>query len=247
MSEHEMSGDFLFVTDQGDLEGLAVGLADMARDLIKQDSVQATLDRVIAHAVDLVEGCEHAGVLLLHGRSKVETAAASSDLVRRSDELQGELGEGPCFDAAFQKQQTYRIAGMETTVEQWPRYAPHARELGIGSMMGFLLFTDEGDLGALDLYSSEPNTFTQHSELVGWLLASHAAVAFSGARTTAQMQSAIDTRQHIGEALGIVMERYKLNEDRSFELLKKISQDRNIKLRNLAEQINTTGEVPAEP
>lgn len=129
MSEHEMSGDFLFVTDQGDLEGLAVGLADMARDLIKQDSVQATLDRVIAHAVDLVEGCEHAGVLLLHGRSKVETAAASSDLVRRSDELQGELGEGPCFDAAFQKQQTYRIAGMETTVEQWPRYAPDRKSV----------------------------------------------------------------------------------------------------------------------
>lgn len=235
MSERGTAGDSSSAADQSELEELAVGLAQMARDLIAQDSVQATLDRILAHAVDLVEGCEHAGVLLLHGRSQVETAAASSDLVRRSDEIQGELGEGPCFDAAFQKQQVYRIADVETTVEQWPQYAPRARELGIGSMMGFLLFTDEGDLGALDLYSHEPNTFTQHSELVGWLLASHAAVAFSGARTTAQMRSAIDTRQ-----------RYKLTDDRAFELIKKVSQDRNIKLRDLAEQISTTGEAPGE-
>ncbi len=246
MSEYGGGDDFVSVSDQGDVEGLAIGLAQMARDLIAQDSVQATLDRIVAHAVDLVEGCQDAGVLLLHRGGRVETAAASSELVQQSDQLQGQLGEGPCFDAAFRKQQAYRIVDMETTVEQWPRYAPRARELGIGSMMGFLLFTDEGDLGALDLYSSEPNMFTQHSELVGWLLASHAAVAFSGARATAQMRAAIDTRQHIGEALGIVMERYKLTEDRAFELLKKISQDRNIKLRDIAEQINTTGEAPAD-
>lgn len=244
MSEHGSGDDVASVVDQGDLEELAVGLAQMARDLITQDSVQATLDRIVAHAVDLVDGCQDAGVLLLRGRTRVETAAASSDLVHRSDQLQAELGEGPCFDAAFQKGQSYRIADMESTVEGWPHFAPRARELGIGSMMGFLLYTDDGDLGALDLYSPEPNTFTQHSELVGWLLASHAAVAFSGARTNAQMQAAIETRQLIGEALGIVMERYKRTEDQAFDLLKKISQQHNIKISVLAEQITTTGEAP---
>lgn len=110
-------------------------------------------------------------------------------------------------------------------------------------MMGFLLYTDEGDLGALNLYSTEPNTFTEHSELVGWLLASHAAVAFSSARSSAQLQSAVATRQTIGEALGIVAERHQLNHDAAFDLLTRISQDRNIKIRELARAIITGHEL----
>lgn len=196
----ESVGDELTaVSDSSDLEGLAIGLAGMARDLLAQDGVQNTLDRIVAHAVDLVEGCEQAGVLLLHARSRAETAAASGEVVRLSDAAQQELGEGPCFDAAFRKQDVYRVADMQATTHRWPNYAQRARELGVGSMMGFLLYTDHDDFGALDLYSSNPNTFTRNSELVGWLLASHAAVAFSAARTSAQQQAAIATRQDIGE------------------------------------------------
>lgn len=243
MSEPTGDNELTAGSGSAELEGLAVGLAGMARDLLAQDSVQATLDRIVAHAVDLVEGCEDAGVLLLHGRSRVETAAASSELVQLSDRAQHELGEGPCFDAAFRKREVYRIADLETTTQRWPRYAPRARELGVGSMMGFLLYTDHGDLGALDLYSRSANTFTRHSELIGWLLASHAAVAFSAARTSTQLQSAVATRQEIGEAIGIVMERHSLDEDGAFQLLKKISQDRNTKLREIAHAINTGQEL----
>jgi transcriptional regulator with GAF, ATPase, and Fis domain len=232
-----------FVFDEPDMEGLAVGLAQMSRDLLTQRSVQDTLDRIVAHARDLVEGCHHAGILLLHGRKRVETAAVSDELVRHSDQLQAELGEGPCFDAAFEKQQIYRIADMQAPDSRWPRFAPRALQLGIGSMMGFLLYTDAGDLGALDLYSTEPNTFTPQSELAGWLLASHAAVALSSARHSAQQQSAIETRQTIGEALGILRERHELDNDAAFDLLKKISQDRNVKLRDLAEAITTGHEL----
>lgn len=248
MSEEQQAHDdhesFAVVADQGDLEGAAVGLAHMARDLLSQDSVQATLDRIVAHAVDLVEGCEHAGVLLLHRGSNVETAAATSELVHRSDQAQGELGEGPCFDAAFQKNQTYRIRDMEDQVPGWPQYAPVARDLGIGSMMGFLLYTEDDDLGALDLYSSEPNMFTYNSELAGWLLASHAAVAFSAARNSVQLESAVHTRQDIGEALGIIRERFGLDNDAAFALLKKVSQDHNLKIRDLARNVTTQGELP---
>lgn len=243
MDRDEHAGPSPFRSGEHDLESLAVGLARMSRDLIAQQSVQDTLDRIVAHAVELVDGCHEAGVLLLHGRSRVETAAASGDLVRQADQAQGELAEGPCFDAAFQKQQTYRIADMHTTLSPWPRFAPRARQLGIGSMMGFLLYTDQGDLGALDLYSTEPNTFTEHSELVGWLLASHAAVAFSSARSSAQLQSAVATRQTIGEAVGIIRERHQLDDQAAFDLLKKISQDRNIKIRELAHAITTGHEL----
>lgn len=231
------------MSEQDDLRKFAISLADMARDLLAQDSVQATLDRICEHAVELVSGCEHAGILQMQG-GQVETAAATSRLVRDSDRAQGELGEGPCHDAIVERQPVFRITDMEQEARHWPRYAPRARELGIGSGIGFLLYTEERELGALNLYSSQPQAFTEHSELVGWLLASHAAVIYSAARTHAQLESAIATRQEIGAALGIAMERYKITEDQAFDMLRKVSQDRNIKLRHLAQMITDTGELP---
>ncbi|SCK36332.1 GAF and ANTAR domain-containing protein [Streptomyces sp. WMMB 322] len=226
-----------------ELDEFATGLAHMARDLLAQESVQKTLDRLVEYAVELVDGCEAAGVMTLENH-QVSTLATTSDVVRASDRIQGEVREGPCFDAARTLKEVYRIADMSTTVKRWPRYAPEARKLGIGSMMGFLLYTEDDNLGALDLYSSKPKVFTPRSEHVGWLLASHAAVAFSSARTHAQMNAAMETRHSIGEAIGIVMERYHLDENQAFAVLKKSSQDRNIKLREIVRVVTETGEVP---
>ncbi|MEU8824693.1 GAF and ANTAR domain-containing protein [Streptomyces sp. NPDC048636] len=225
-------------------EELAVAVAEMSRTLLAQPSVQSTLDEIVRHAVSLVEGCENAGVLVLEGRESVRTLAASSDLVHQSDKAQEEAGEGPCFDAARTLHEAYRIEDLTTSESRWPRYAPRARELGVGSMMGFLLFTEEGTLGALDMYSSRPGVFTAGSENTGWILASHAAVAFSSARSTAQLHTAMETRNEIGEALGIIMERFKVSEDQAFEVLKKSSQDQNIKLRQVAHAVVTTGRIP---
>lgn len=224
-------------------EEFAKQLAVMARDLLAQETVQDTLDRIVAHAVELVDGCEAAGVLTLSGK-QLHTPAATSDVVRASDRMQSEVSEGPCFDAARKPQEIYRIADMTTTVERWPRYAPRARELGIGSMMGFLLYTDDDNLGALDLYSSRPNAFTERSEHVGWLLASHAAVAFSSARTHAQLEAAMGARHDIGTAIGMVMERYEVDREQAFAVLRKSSQDLNVKLRDVARTVTETGEIP---
>jgi transcriptional regulator with GAF, ATPase, and Fis domain len=221
----------------------ATQLARMARDLLAQDSVQKTLDRIVQHAVDLVDGCEAAGVLTVNEK-RVDTLAMTSDVVLASDRIQGESHEGPCFDATRRTEEVYRIADMTQTAERWPRYTPEARKLGIGSMMGFMLYTEADNLGALNMYSPHPNAFTQRSEHVGWLLASHAAVAFSSARTHAQLHSAMQTRHDIGEAIGIVMERYKLDEDQAFAVLRKSSQDQNIKLRELVLTVTRTGEIP---
>lgn len=230
--------------EQRSWEELAVAVAEMSRTLLAQTSVQSTLDEIVRHAVNLVEGCENAGVLVLEDRERVRTMAASSDLVHMSDRAQQDEGEGPCFDAARTLHEAYRIEDSTRGEPRWPRYASRARELGIGSMMGFLLFTEEGALGALDLYSSWPGVFTARSENTGWILASHAAVAFSSARSTAQLHTAMETRNEIGEALGIVMERFKVSEDQAFEVLKKSSQEQNIKLREVARLIVTTGRIP---
>lgn len=178
---------------------IADSLAGMSRDLLVQDTPRQALDRVVDYAMDLVDGCEHAGVLLLHPSSRrVETTATTSELVRESDRLQGEFAEGPCFDAVAHNQPVYRIADFNQRVLSWPRYAPKARELGIASMVGFQLYAGNEVAAALDVYSTRPQAFTEHSEHVGWLLSSHAAVAVAATRPQDQRLPALgqdDTTQ----------------------------------------------------
>jgi transcriptional regulator with GAF, ATPase, and Fis domain len=119
----------------------------------------------------------------------------------------------------------------------WPRFAAQARKLGVGSMTGVLLYTDNEDFGALNLYSRRPGHFSKDIETAGWLLASHATVAVASARTIDQLRHAMDTRHAIGEAMGILMERHQLSEDDAFNVLRRISQHHNIKLRDVAQQV----------
>ncbi|MFD0008460.1 GAF and ANTAR domain-containing protein [Streptomyces sp. NPDC127178] len=219
-------------------------MASMARDLLAQDSVDATLQRITASAIELVDGCDAAGILVLHG-NQVETLAPTDQLVIDSHQLQARLREGPCFDAArsTQRERVFRIADLTSEQPRWPAYAPQAHALGVGSMMGFVLFTEDEDLGALNLYSRKTGAFTEASELAGLLLASHAAVAFSSARTHAQMEHALATRHAIGEAMGILMGRHHLTEEQAFDVLRRYSQENNIKLREVARLVCEQGSL----
>lgn len=225
-----------------DWDRFAQQMASMARDLLAQPSVAATLERITASAIELVEGCDAAGILVLHG-SSVETLAPTDQLVIDSDALQERLREGPCFDAAHSSEgdRVFRIPDFSGEEPRWPAYAPRARRLGVGSMMGFLLFTEDEDLGALNLYSRRPGAFTEVSETAGWLLASHAAVAFASARTHAQLERAVATRHVIGEAMGILMGAHRLTEEEAFDVLRRFSQEKNIKLRDVARRVCEQG------
>jgi transcriptional regulator with GAF, ATPase, and Fis domain len=216
----------------------AEAMARLARDLLEQDSVQATLDAICAAAVELVEGCESAGILAVR-KGKAVTLSATDDVVRECDRLQGELGEGPCFDLARRGggDRVYRISDMTAPQPGWGRFASQAREVGVCSMTGVLLYTDHEDFGALNLYSSRPGAFGKEIETVGWLLASHAAVALASARTIDQLEHGLQSRHAIGEAMGILRERHKLSEDEAFNVLRRISQEHNVKLRDIAERV----------
>ncbi|MEV2215052.1 GAF and ANTAR domain-containing protein [Streptomyces sp. NPDC050997] len=213
-------------------------MALLARDLLAQDSVQATLDEIAAAAVKLVEGCDAAGILAVR-KDRVVTLAACGDMVEESDRVQGELREGPCFDLARRQdgERVYRIADMTRPQPTWERFGAQARTLGIGSVTGVLLYTDNDDFGALNLYSRRPGAFGKDIETAGWLLASHAAVALADARTIDQLEHAMETRHAIGEAMGILMERHQLSEDDAFNVLRSISQHHNIKLRDVAQRV----------
>ncbi|MFJ8591758.1 GAF and ANTAR domain-containing protein [Streptomyces sp. NPDC093598] len=216
----------------------AEDMAVLARTLLKQDSVQQTLDEIAASAVKLVDGCDAAGVLAVR-KGRAVTLSSYGDMVEESDRLQGELGEGPCFDLArrAEKERVFRIADMNRPQPDWPRYAEAARGLGIGSMTGVLLYTHDEDFGALNLYARRPGIFTEENATAGWLLASHAAVALADARTIDQLEHALETRHAIGEAMGMLMERHGMSEDDAFNVLRNISQHHNIKLRDVAQRI----------
>ncbi|MFE1584881.1 GAF and ANTAR domain-containing protein [Streptomyces sp. NPDC058737] len=212
-------------------------MAVLARDLLAKESVEETLDAISAAAVDLVEGCDAAGILAVR-KGRAITLSSCGDMVEASDRFQGELGEGPCYDLARRRdgERTYRIEDMTLPQPHWPAYADAARELGIGSMTGILLYTDKEDFGALNLYARRPGTFTKDIETAGWMLASHAAVALASARTIDQLEHAMETRHAIGEAMGILMERHRMSEDDAFSVLRRLSQNHNIKLREVAQK-----------
>ncbi|GAA0639833.1 GAF and ANTAR domain-containing protein [Streptomyces thermocarboxydovorans] len=228
-----------------DWRGFAQQMASLARDLLAEHTLDDTLKQITGSAVDLVDGCDAAGILVLQGR-RVRSLAPTDEMVAESDRLQERLREGPCFDVARPEigEQVFRIVDFTTGDDRWPVFVPQGRELGVGSMMGFLLYTREEELGALNMYSRKPGMFTGDSETAGWLLASHAAVAFATARSDAQLQEAIATRHLIGEAMGILMGRHHISEDRAFEILRVHSQRTNTKLREVARQICETGAPP---
>ena len=218
----------------------AESMALLARNLLAQDSVQGTLDEIVASAVRMVDGCDAAGILAVR-KGRAVTLSAHGNVVEASDRLQGELAEGPCFDLAGRSdgERVFRIADMRESQPTWPRYAAAARELDIGSMTGVLLYTHDADFGALNLYSQRPGAFGEDIETAGWLLASHAAVALADARAIDQLEDAMKTRHAIGEAMGILMERHRLSEDEAFNVLRRISQQHNVKLRDVAQRVRT--------
>ncbi|MEV0738528.1 GAF and ANTAR domain-containing protein [Streptomyces sp. NPDC050549] len=229
-----------------DWQDFAHRMASMARELLREKSHDATLQRIVSSTVETVEGCDSAGILVRDG-DKVETLASTDSLAAESDRFQERLGEGPCFDITVAREddgaRVFRIEDLTGLQRRWPRYAPAARELGIGSMMTFLLYADAEEFGTLNMYARRPGAFTEDSETSGLLLASHAAVALSGARTSTQLHSALTTRHVIGEAMGILMGRYHLDEDRAFAVLRDLSQKRNVKLRSIAQQVCDNGGI----
>jgi transcriptional regulator with GAF, ATPase, and Fis domain len=230
-------------TATGDAE-LAHQLSELARSLQAEADTTAMLDEVVSAAVALIPGADEGSISVVVARRDVTSQSPSGDLPMKVDTIQVETGEGPCLDAAF-KQQTVRVPDVAHD-QRWPEFARRAAETGVGSMLSIQLYVERDDLGALNLYSYRPHAFDDESEHVGLLFASHAAVAFADAQKIDQLTRAIDTRDLIGQAKGILMERYKISARQAFRLLTRASQNTNRKLRDVAEELASTGQLTAE-
>lgn len=219
---------------------LSAHMADVAR-LLRSESkdTDTVLKAISKSAVESVPGAEYASVTLVTGNSKVETPVMIGGLAGKCDELQQELGEGPCIRSAL-SEETTRIDDMGSET-RWPLFAARATELGIGSMICFCLYIENDTFGALNLHSSSMDAFDDESLSIGSLFAAHAAIAFSAVREQDQIRAALTNRDIIGQAKGMIMERYGLDPDGAFRLLARLSQDSNVKLSEIAFQVVTAG------
>jgi GAF domain-containing protein len=213
---------------------LADVMAEAARSLHKLETVADVLNRLVEVACTAVPGVEFAGVSLArHGG--IETVAASHPLVEKADRLQYELGEGPWLDAMAG--QTPTVVTDMNAERRWPRFAPRAVELGVRSQMGVEIFRDGSTVGGLNLYASKPGAFDDTTQHAAILFAVHAAIALDKTMTVTDLTKALQTRQTIGQAVGIVMQRYTVNEHTAFQYLVRVSQNSNIPLREVARTI----------
>ena len=144
------------------------------------------------------------------------------------------------------EQQTVRVPDMASE-QRWPQFAQRAHEAGARSMLSFQLYVEGDNLGALNLCNHQAGAFDDESEQVGLLFASHAAVAFADARKQDELVRAIDSRDLIGQAKGILMERYSVDGDQAFRVLTRVSQHTHRKLRDVAEELARTGTLPGLP
>jgi GAF domain-containing protein len=128
--------------------------------------------------------------------------------------------------------------------DRWPDWASKVRSLGVRSVLDVPLTTAAGTVGVLGLYSVKPDAFDADDQAIAQILARHASVAVATARKEETLALAIDARKLVGQAMGILMERYQLDEARAFEVLKRYSQDTNTKLRDVAQQLIETRKLP---
>lgn len=217
---------------------LARRMAELARTVAAPRKVDDVLLDVTTAAKELIPGADLAGVLFVGKAGKFETLAITSDLMYSLDELQMEHQQGPCMEAALDEL-VVRTEDFRTE-ERWPTYSAAVVELGVLSGLSVKLYTAERTAGALNLFAFEPHAFEPADETVATILASHAAAAILASRQSEQLVSALSTRDRIGQAKGIIMERYGVDDVAAFEMLRRLSQDGNTKLTDVAQRVIET-------
>jgi GAF domain-containing protein len=216
----------------------------VARELQEEHGdVEATLQAITAAAVSTVPGADECSISYVIRRREVEPRASTGELPRFLDTLQQELGQGPCLHAIWENR-VVRVDDVATD-DRWPAFTARAAEQGIRSMLCFQLFVAGDQLGAMNLYSRRPHAFDGESLETGKMFAGHAAVALAGAEHEEQLRAGMTSRDLIGQAKGILMERFRLTAHQAFDVLSRTSQELNRKLVDVAAELTETGALPS--
>ncbi|OMC08135.1 GAF and ANTAR domain-containing protein [Mycolicibacterium fortuitum] len=217
-------------------------IASQVNELIRviQDHSPADVDTVLAYlvqsAAEYVPNAEYAGVTIAGRHGGVSTAAATHEYPKILDQIQQRWEQGPCLSAAWEHQ-VIKIDDIQDEV-RWPDYCREvATTTPIRSVLSFQLFADHRTMGALNFYAQTADVFDSAAVEAGMVVATHVALAWNLARRDQQFRSALATRDIIGQAKGMFMERFKIDAVQAFEVLKRLSQNSNTPLVDIAQEI----------
>ncbi len=227
---------------------LVLQFVSLTRALLDSGSVGAVLERVVFAARDLVPGADLVSVTLRAPDGGFHTPVQTDEIASELDQLQYQYGEGACVEAAKASGPAAAFSDDLAGDERWPRFGPAAAELGFRSLVSTALLPDESARqlsGALNVYSRQPHGIARADRDVLLLLATHASLALAttqavtrGQLQEEQLQQALDSRDAIGQAKGILMARRGIDAAEAFEVLRQTSQNMNVKLRELAEMLS---------
>ena len=214
----------------------------MARELstrLTPGDLEQTLRRTTEAAVAVLPDVDYASITVKHADGSLDTIAPTSDMLLGLDAAQYELREGPCFDAAVEV--AHRTAPDLANDERYRSYGPVAVAAGVRAQAGIrLVETPQDAQGALTLYSRSVGAFEDVQ--LAELFRHQAATAIRYANEVEDLREAMQTRRVIGQAVGIIMERYELPDARAFAFLTRLSNERNVKLRLIAQELVAASE-----
>ena len=214
----------------------------LARALGTAPDEDARLELAVNAAVSLLPRCAHAG-FTVNDAGGLSTRTSSDTVVRRANELQTELGEGPCLDVM--RDQDTLVSQDLAQERRWPTWAPRVHhELDVDSMMSVLVYTDDASYGALSLYAHRGQHFDADDVAITQTLASNLAMVLTSEREIDQLGRALHSRNTIGQAQGILMERFDIDAHQAVDYLRRMSSNSNRKLVDIAAEIARTRQLP---
>jgi hypothetical protein len=221
-------------------EALVTSLRQAARELTAKRSIrdmEQTLTEIVTAAVETIPGVDAGGISVTQD-GEILSRHPTHPAITKLDRLQAELAEGPCITAIEEPPDDGIVVADDldgADGERWPRFAPQAVEAGYHSMMSTQLSHEPGRMrAALNLYAGGPASFDADARVTAGLFGVQAAVLLYGSEHATNLQRAVDSRDLIGQAKGILMERFSVDDERAFAMLVRSSQDTNLKLVEVA-------------
>lgn len=218
-----------------EIRDIARAMQQAAAQLRQRPTSQEAYEGIVRHATQALPGFEHVTLSTVRAGT-VTVLHASTELASGLDALQHELDEGPSVDALHHDVTV--VAAPVRHDQRWPGYVRHAVRRGVCAQVALRVFVDEvGTVGALNMYSTTAEVLTDDQLVVAEMYAAHAAVVLGKVRQAAELTGAMDTRQSIGVAIGLLMEQYRLDEVRAKAFLWRTSSTSNVKVRDVAAAI----------
>ncbi|TGO05401.1 GAF and ANTAR domain-containing protein [Serinibacter arcticus] len=213
-------------------------MAQLAAQLDDLATLDETVTLVVRAAVELLPGCDAASITVLRPSGRQESFAASSDLAAGADRLQHELEQGPSVDLAEGGAVTILEVPDLAEETRWPRWVPRVRaEIGVASVLSVPLLSTRNVRGALNLYATAPHAFDRRAVEIAAALGVHAGIAVRTALLEHDLAEAIPSARLVGQAQGLLMERFSMDPSAAFAVLRRMSQTTNVKVIEIARRL----------